>query len=473
MMSVLIHPPRQRSLLMVTIPEVTNALQRVLSTAADAIARETGFVRRRRKLSGARFVQTLVFGWLANPRASLEELTQTAAGLGVPISPQGLDQRFTPEAAACLDQVLTEAVSTLVVAEPVMIPLLERFTGVYVDDSTTIRLPDALAELWPGCGGSTPTAGLASLKLQVRLELRRGGLAGLALEAGRSQDHASSLQRAPLPAGALRIADLGYFSLEVFGRYTAAGVYWLSRYHQQTALFDGQGQRLDDLPAWLERHGPVIDQAVLLGRQHRLPGRLLARRVPAAVANERRRKLRAEARREGKPLPARKLALCAWTLFVTNVPPALLTLDEALVLGRARWQIELLFKLWKSHGQVDTSRSAQPWRILCEVYAKLVAMVVQHWLLLVGCWHYPDRSLVKTAQTLQKLALVLACALDTPDQLRRTISLLQRCLAAGGRIHHRKAAPPTYHLLLHPAQSTHYPDPLDRPHAASKDRLIA
>ena len=75
-----------------------------------------------------------------------------------------------------------------------------------------------------------------------------------------------------------------------------------------------------------------------------------------------------------------------------------------------RWQIELLFKLWKSHGRVDESRSTKPWRILCEVYAKLLAMLVQHWVFLVSFWAYPDRSLTKAAQTVQKHALHLASA---------------------------------------------------------------
>jgi hypothetical protein len=66
----------------------------------------------------------------------------------------------------------------------------------------------------------------------------------------------------------------------------------------------------------------------------------------------------------------------AWTLLVTNMPGDCLTLREALVLVRVRWQIELLFKLWKSHGRVDESQSTKPWRILCEVYAKLLTMLV-------------------------------------------------------------------------------------------------
>jgi hypothetical protein len=74
--------------------------------------------------------------------------------------------------------------------------------------------------------------------------------------------------------------------------------------------------------------------------------------------------LRAAARDKGRQVRATRLALAAWTLFVTNVPAERLTLREVLVLGRMRWQIELLFKLWKSQGHVDESRSTKPWRIL-------------------------------------------------------------------------------------------------------------
>jgi hypothetical protein len=145
-----------------------------------------------------------------------------------------------------------------------------------------------------------------------------------------------------------------------------------------------------------------------LGETQRQPARLLAGRVPPAVAAERRRRLRATARKKGRTVRARRLAVAAWTMLVTNVPAERLTVREALVLGRARWHIELLFKLWKSQGRVDESRSLKPWRILCEVYAKLLAMVVQHWLFLVSCWAYPHRSLTKAAQTVQKHALHVA-----------------------------------------------------------------
>ncbi len=85
-------------------------------------------MQRTRKLTGSSLVQALVLGWLGQPDATLEALTQTAAGLGVPISPQGLDQRFTPATAPCLGQVLDQAVGAVVSADPVAIPVLAHFT---------------------------------------------------------------------------------------------------------------------------------------------------------------------------------------------------------------------------------------------------------------------------------------------------------------------------------------------------------
>jgi len=123
--------------------DVAEAMQRVLSTKADIIAIESNFIKRERKLTGSNFVQTLVFGWLSNPESSLEELTQTAATLGVLISPQGLDQRFTPEAASFLHQVLDETVCTVVSANPAAIPLLQRFNGVHIQDSSSERSGEA------------------------------------------------------------------------------------------------------------------------------------------------------------------------------------------------------------------------------------------------------------------------------------------------------------------------------------------
>lgn len=430
-----------------TIAQLAAALQGLFSTTAERIARETQFVQRQSALTGAAFAQALVTAWLANPQASEEQLAQAAAAVGVTITAQGLVARFTRPAAELMRRLLEAAVGQAVAAHPAMLAILNRFCGVYIQDSTTITLPDALVELWQGSGENGSNQTVAGLKVQVQWDYNSGQLSQLVLQDGCAQDRDAPLQDAPLPAGALRLADLGYFSLPVLTRLSGQAVYWLSRPQVNTLLWTPDGRCVDLVTLLHGQAAAQAEMAVGLGKEQRLPCRLLAVRVPQEVADRRRQALHKEARRQGQAVSQARLALAGWTILVTNVPCARLTLPEALVVMGCRWQIELLFKLWKSHGQVDQSRSHHPWRILTEVYAKLLAMVVQHWLFLVGHWSLFERSLFKAAQTVRSHAMHLATHFASLAQLEEAITSIGRCLRAGCRINKSRSAPRTYQRL--------------------------
>ena len=432
---------------MTSVPHVARTMRTLLTTTAETAARQTGCVQRRSKLTGAGLVQTLVLGWLGTPAATLQQLAQMAARLGITITPQALHRRFTATTAACLAQVLATAVTQLICAEPVAVPLLRRFRAVLVQDSTTITLPAALAPSWPAGRAQTPTTP-AGMKLQVRWDLCTGQLTGPVLTPARTNDRRATRQLPPVPAGALYLADLGYFSLDALHTLAQAGSVFLTRLAVRTAVFLEPGGRVD-LGRWLRRQNArCLDRPIWIGVYHRLPVRLVATRVPAPVAAGRRRRLREDARRRGQTVSQARLRWADWTILITNAPPAQLTAQEVLVLARVRWQIELLFKLWKDQGLVDEWRSTQPWRILSEVYAKLIAVVVQHWLLLVSCWHDPERRLVQAAQTIRQEAVLLARALTGLLTLPAALRQITASIAAGCRLNRRRQAPSTGQLLL-------------------------
>ena len=318
---------------MSSLAQVAQTMQHVLTTVAEEAAHATGCVQRTREFTGASWVQTLVFGCLGTPHPSLEMLVHSAAALGVSVTPQALDQRFTAEGAACLEQVLAAAVRATIAADPVAIPLLQRFAGVYVLDSTSLALPAALAAVWPGCGnGAQPTA--ATLKLGVRLELTTGALDGPTLAAGRTHDRALDLAQAPVPADALRLADLGFWKLADLRAIAAAGGFWLSRLQAQVAVFDTAGTRWEVGALLARQDEDAVDLPVTLGVVQRLPARLLAQRVPLDVAEERRRRLHADAKRRGQAVSHARLAVADWLIFVSNVPVDRLRREEALVPAR-------------------------------------------------------------------------------------------------------------------------------------------
>jgi Transposase DDE domain len=313
-------------------------------------------------------------------------------------------------------------------------------------------LPAELASQWPGTGPRWQHGTKAALTCQVLFDLRSGRLQGPWIEPGKASDQRSPAQHAARPAGALRLADLGYFDLDVLARLSQQQAFWLTRWQPSTALFAADGMRRK-LAAWLGRQtGDVLDVPVTLGTRHRRPCRLLAMRVPAHVAAQRRRRLRRKDRRRGKrKVRAERLALCAWTILLTNVPVEQLTATEAVVLARARWQVELLFKLWTSEGGLDVSRSAKPYRRRREVLAKLIAAVVQHWVLLASGWSGPQRSLRKAARVVRQQAVLFARGVHADGVLQIALEVLGVCVQLGTRITKRRKNPATYQLLHNPA----------------------
>ena len=232
-----------------------------------------------------------------------------------------------------------------------------------------------------------------------------------------------------------------------FADMTQQGTYFISRLKAGTKVFEEDGVELE-IPQMLGKLGPRFDLSVEVGTQQRLKVRLIGAKVPPEVAGERRRKLKEWARKKMRQPSKQQLSLCEWTLLITNIPTPLAAVEEVLVLARARWQIELLFKLWKQQGQIDEWKSKNPWRILCEVYAKLVAVIIQHWVLLVSCWSHSDRSLVKGSQTVRSYAIMMATALAGLIKLQVVVAHIARCLASGCRMNRRKRHPNTYQLLL-------------------------
>ena len=397
-------------------------------------------------------MQTMVFSSLEDPQCRYSGLVSAALNAGVQVTKQGLEQRFSPASAEMARQVLERAVQTVITTQPAALPLLERFQGVYIRDSSVIGLPKALETLWPG--GATHQGSSAALKLHTRLEVCSGQLAGPILAAGREHDSSSTFQSEELPKGALRIGDLGFYSLKQFKRDTDQGVWWLSRHKIGTLIYDSQGQ-LIDLLAWLRQQtGDQVDLPIQLGKTERLACRLLGVRLPQAAMEKRRYQLKEYARKKHTPLTADRLALAEWTLLLTNLPQELLSLPEALVLLRVRWQIELLFKRWKSLFKIDEWRSMDIWHILTELYAKLLSVVIQQWIVLTAMQQVAHPSFWAAALVVRKFATHLAMALLDFARLIEVLSLITDHFYAHCHVGTRKAHPSLYQLLENPLCTT-------------------
>ncbi len=250
------------------------------------------------------------------------------------------------------------------------------------------------------------------------------------MQEGRRHELSWVLRTQTMKAGSLWIADLGYWTWKWLYQLHTQGVFFLMRYKAGIVLWS-LGKRVDLLRVLPQATGDRLELLVDVGAGKVIKGvRLLAERVPLAVATDRQERIRRAAIDHGKAINPLVFELANWTIVLTNAPVAKLSFVQALALLRARWQIELLFKLWKEHGLVDEWEATHPWRILCEVYAKLLAMVVQHWFVLLSCWDDPHRSLGGVAEILRHQVPTLVHGLTGRLSISRCIRLM--VLSVGG-----------------------------------------
>jgi hypothetical protein len=408
---------------MTTIPELSQTLQALLTDTANAVAKTSGFIQRQRQVTGAGFAQTLVLGGIAQPAATRRQQQQQAHQVGMELSVQGLEQRFTQPAVTFMQELLRIGLEQMVNSEQERV-LLPSFSGVYITDCTRLDWVQG------------------SMKLAVRWDLQQGHLQASLHELKQHDQKTDVIERA-LPTGSLHLGDLGFFKLARFQGWNTQGVYWLSRFKVGTTLFTAEGAPLL-LGEVLESASEPLTMAVQVGTQQRVSAYLVAARLPDDAYAKRWARLKEQARLDQRPLSARQRALARWTLYLTNIPG--LTFAQAHTLARTRWQIELLFKLWKSHGNILRSRTENPVRQQCEGYGKLLGMLVTHWLLLVSGWHHAALSVLDCFRVVQTQLPFLMRVFRLPDLWHFLFEWLCDDFAHLARLSKRRKAPLAFQL---------------------------
>ena len=346
-----------------------------------ALARQTGWMQRAsEKITPLNLVAAALL-LVSQPQISL---TVLAVLLGLlcrkTVSKQAVDERMTAAAAlflkASLGAALSLCLSSVKAAKALPKPCAWPFARILVQDSTTIKLTAKLAVVYPGGAnqhGQTPGV----LRLQALFDLLSQRWVSFALSPYVRNDQKASPDLLPhLQENDLVLRDLGYFAVRVLEQIVQRGAFFLSRFYFRTAVFDLAG-RPTDLLALLRQKGKV-DQWVRIGQKEKMRMRLVAFRAPAHVADERRRKARAHLQNRCQ-LSKAYLELQNWTLFLTNVPVAVLSARQVMELYGQRWQIEIIFKGWKSHFHLEAVSSATTAALLeVAIYGKLLFITLTH-----------------------------------------------------------------------------------------------
>jgi len=289
---------------------------------------------------------------------------------------------------------------------------LGHFADVVVQDGSSFAVHDALAHTF---GGRFTKVRPAAVELHTCVSVFKDQV----MKAHLAPDKDAERDFLPAPhelTGKLLLADRGYPCLEYFEQVMAAGGYFLMRsksdVNPKVRRVWGpggrrpgcEGYRLQDVLRWLPRRR--LDLEVTWNRPQ---GRSLRLRM-VLLWNQHTQQ---------------------FMVLLTNVPRRMLSARQVALAYRLRWQIELLFKEWKSYANLHEFASANPALVEGLIWASLGAAALKRSLA-----HASQRAGGHTAISTQVTAMVgvhilydlLRCILHDFHQLETILENIFRFL---------------------------------------------
>jgi len=322
----------------------------------------------------------IMFSNRPSGQVSLEDLANDFCEQnGRMISKQAIQERFNDHAVIFMHALLKEQLTR-------QLPVLERngiykpFNRIRVKDSTRYALPKNYASLYKGHGG---IGGVAQISIQYEYDLLNSTVMSLELTSAcinDQQDSRDSLHT--IKKDDLLIRDLGYSTQGYIKHVTDAGAFYINRLNPLWKILDHRKHPIDfvKLSRKIKRYSlEFMDLNILIRIGNELvPSRLMISPVDEKTYRQRIKKAKRKGTSLGYALSNQYKASASMNLFITNIPKARLAAEHIKTLYRLRWQIELVFKVWKSQANIDKIKPVKIQRFQCELIARLLWLLL-HW----------------------------------------------------------------------------------------------
>ena len=211
-------------------------------------------------------------------------------------------------------------------------PLLEGHLRSFIIDGSTVQGPGAKGTWY---------------RLHLAIDLVKLHLVHGVVTDAHEGEH---LAHYPLQDGDVVVVDRGYNQAQMWMDQADVGICLVVRYNPHGLhLYDAAGQDIDleaTLKATVETER-CSQCGYATQTRNASKATCSAHQLPPAQAAEARRRARAAAKKAGRQLKPRTLALAEWVLIFTTVPPAVLPTATVMALYRVRWQVELAIKRLK------------------------------------------------------------------------------------------------------------------------------
>jgi len=353
-----------------------------LTKRINEIAKEINFIQRENcSISGVEFVYLMSIILFSNNdvKTLQQQCNDLKEEFDIKITPQALSARQNKKTA----KVFLEKVYQLILSENIdkiieKNDIFKEFQNVYLQDSSIINFHKIKSEFFKGSGGSKNQS---SYKLNLIFNIAKMSVKSMTIHRANENDLSlapNTLQH--LNCGDLHIADLGYFILGDFKKMDDMGAYFLSRYKSGTNIYwEKNDKEKFDLISYLSKQEENIIEfkEIYIGKNERLKNRMICYRLPKDVADSRIRKKKAEYKKRAVNPPSKELLKSLqYAIFITNIPKEKVSAKMIGTLYKVRWQIELIFKEFKSLMNIDVMLGKNEATINTFIYGKLITILL-------------------------------------------------------------------------------------------------
>jgi len=347
----------------------------------NQLAREAQFIQRENKITGSVFLRQVVFKSKKLKKYSLNDLAiDIKKDHQINITKQALNERFNDKAVDFLKTIFSKTIRQQLNNQQIVseVSTIKGFNRILIKDSVCFQIHQSMAEYYPGSGGS---GSKAAVRIQFEYDLLSGEVNDLSLGAFNEQDATNSFETIELTRqGDLIIRDLAYMNLQVLKKIIniikATFVSRLSPTMKIYELINDEYEELNfvKIKNHMEKYRlPVIEKNAYLGSQDKLAVRLIIHLMPAEEVAKRLRNAKKNNNKKGRgQLTKEYKARAALNLFITNATVDQIPTSMVWKLYQLRWQIELIFKIWKSIAKIDKVKKVKKERLECYIYGRLI-----------------------------------------------------------------------------------------------------
>jgi len=243
------------------------------------------------------------------------------------------------------------------------------------------QVHESMAEFYPGSGGS---GSKAAIRIQFEYDLLSGTITDISINAFNEQDAKNSLATIEnAEEGDLIIRDLAYMSMAVLKRIIKKLALYLCRPHTNIKMYELKNGNyveidFDSIVKYMKKHKiSFMEKEVYYGSNEKLKTRLILHLLPVDELARRLRKAKQNAKKKSKGNLSKEYKVrAALNLFITNASKEQIPTENVWPIYRLRWQIELMFKIWKSICNIEKVKKVNKERLECHVYSKLIFIVL-------------------------------------------------------------------------------------------------